>query len=259
MSHVSIDKNSNHVLTMNTEGSSCVVLVCEHASHHIPAKFSGLGMSQEDQTTHAAWDPGALAVAQYMSQGLVAALVASAVSRLVYDCNRPPSARDAMPERSEVIDVPGNRNLSQSDRDGRVAEFYDPFHDAVSAAVARVDAPVIVTVHSFTPVYHGQLRSVEIGILHDTDARLADAMLDTASAHTTANVQRNAPYGPADGVTHTLRKHATDNGHLNVMLEIRNDLIETPAQQEAMAAKIVRWLVDACAGFNISEGVQCRA
>ncbi len=259
MSHVSIDGKSNHVLMVNANGASDVVLVCEHASHYIPAELSGLGLSQMDQTSHAAWDPGALAVAQGMSQHLDATLVAGAVSRLVYDCNRPPSAPDAMPVRSEVIDVPGNRNLSQPSRDARIAEIYHPFHNSVSAALARVNTPILVTVHSFTPVYHGQLRTVEIGILHDTDMRLADAMLGTAAAHTTANVQRNEPYGPGDGVTHTLRKHAIPVGLLNVMLEIRNDLIETPSQQEAMAATISHWLVAACAELSISEGVQCQA
>lgn len=260
MSQVMADKKPGHVVTMSADGASSVVLVCEHASHHIPAEFSNLGMPPADQTSHAAWDPGALAVAQHMAQDLEAALVASTVSRLVYDCNRPPSALDAMRDRSELIDIPGNRNLSQSDRDARVAAFYHPFHDAVSAAIRRVDRPVIVTVHSFTPVYHGRRRSVEIGILHDADTRLADAMLNTASAHMTENVQSNAPYGPDDGVTHTLRKHAIPDGHLNVMLEIRNDLIETPAQQAAMATKIVGWLVDACGRLGLSEvGAKCQA
>ena len=60
----------------------------------------------------------------------------------------------------------------------------------------RVNDPILVTVHSFTPVYHGKKRSVEIGILHDKDARFADAMLETANDHTNAIVRRNKPYGP---------------------------------------------------------------
>jgi predicted N-formylglutamate amidohydrolase len=104
---------------------------------------------------------------------------------------------------------------------------------------------VIVTIHSFTPVYHGQHRAVEIGVLHDSDARLADAMLDIAGRHTPLNVLRNAPYGPQDGVTHTLKEHAIRSGHLNVMIEIRSDLIETQRQQTDMAAMLAGWIAAA--------------
>ena len=246
MSHISDELSVSYVLMSRNVGSSCVVIVCEHASYYIPKSFNTLGLSKADQTSHAAWDPGALGVAKHLARKLDATLVASRVSRLVYDCNRHPSARDAMPVRSEVIEVPGNQNLSQSDRDARIHAFYRPFHNALQDVIRQINNPIIVTVHSFTPVYHGHLRSVEIGILHDTDARLANAMLQVAQEHTAANVQRNEPYGPEHGVTHTLKEHAINDRYLNVMLEIRNDLIETATQQNNMANIIATWLTDAC-------------
>lgn len=255
----STNNSDKHVLVVNPAGVSSVVLVCEHASNFIPESFSALGLSKDDQQSHAAWDPGAMAVAKHMSDGLDAVLVSSDVSRLVYDCNRPPSAASAMPARSEVIDVPGNVGLSDEGRADRAARFYWPFHAEVAAAMERTTAPVLVTVHSFTPIYHGEQRAVEIGILHDSDTRLADAMLETAASHVSLDVQRNAPYGASDGVTHTLQEHAIRDGHLNVMLEIRNDLIETPAQQHAMANSISRWIADACARLNVSGIMQCQA
>lgn len=242
-----------HGLAVNTAGSSSVVLICEHASHDIPSSFDGLGLSQADRLSHAAWDPGALAVAQEMSRHLDAGLVAGRVSRLVYDCNRPPGAPDAMPARSETIEVPGNRNLGPSDREARLDAYYRPFRDAVHRAIEQVNAPIVVTVHSFTPIYHGQARTVEIGILHDSDTRLADAMLQTAGAHIDAKVERNRPYGPQDGVTHTLREHAIRDGYPNVMIEIRNDLIETTEQQGNMAFSLSRWLVGALAALRMAE------
>ncbi|MBB5723710.1 putative N-formylglutamate amidohydrolase [Loktanella ponticola] len=249
----------DYVLSENSDGGSSIVLVCEHASHHIPARFSGLGLSSDARQSHAAWDPGAMGVATLMSKQLDAALVASGVSRLVYDCNRPPSALDAMPARSEVIDVPGNAGLTQADRDARTETYYEPFRAVLAAQIAQTPHPIIVTIHSFTPVYHGALRSVEIGVLHDDDTRLADALMLTAAVHTACDVQRNAPYGPTDGVTHTLIEHAVKHGHLNVMLEIRNDLIATATQQSAMAAMVSRWIVDACAQMNVAGDVSCQA
>lgn len=83
-------------------------------------------------------------------------------------------------------------------------------------------------------------------------------MLATAAAHTDVNVQRNEPYGPEHGVTHTLKQHAIKGGHLNVMLEIRNDLIETGIQQKAMADVISGWLADAFGRTQMPGDVQCR-
>ncbi|SFR60679.1 Predicted N-formylglutamate amidohydrolase [Yoonia tamlensis] len=243
----------------NPTGRSAAVLVCEHASCNIPAALAGLGLSQDARQSHAAWDPGALAVAQRMSQRLDAVLVSSTVSRLVYDCNRPPSAPDAMPAKSEVFDVPGNVGLTQAARDARTNAYYLPFQTALAAQIAKMHAPIIVTIHSFTPVYHGQARAVEIGVLHDDDTRLADAMLETAAAHTSALVLRNDPYGPENGVTHTLREHALPGGHLNVMLEVRNDLIATPATQTAMGDMIAAWVADSVSQITDQGAVQCVA
>lgn len=258
MSHHNIEPLKDAVWSVNLTGSSSVVLVCEHASNEIPAPYKGLGLSSEDRESHAAWDPGAMATARFMSTHLDAVLIAGGVSRLLYDCNRPPHAPDAMPTRSEIIDVPGNIDLTQPERDARVDAIYRPFQSALGKAIQRVAHPVIVTIHSFTPVYHGVTRAVEIGILHDCDTRLADAMLQVAGAHTHTNVLRNAPYGPQNGVTHTLTEHAISGGHLNIMLEIRNDLIKTAAQQEAMAIMLSKWIADAFAGLQEPGTVQCQ-
>lgn len=241
----------------NLRGRSSAVVICEHASAFIPPEFDHLGLPAALRESHVVWDPGALGVARRMSGRLDAVLVAGAISRLIYDCNRPPDAVDAMPARSEVIDIPGNAALDDRARADRIARVYAPFKTALSNTIGRLKDPVIVTVHSFTPVYRGKPRSVELGILHDTDARLADAMLATAERHTSLDVMRNAPYGPEDGVTHTLREHAVRAGHLNVMIEIRNDLIRTPAAQAAMGDLLAAWTADAFAGLGAPGDIAC--
>lgn len=221
---------------VNRAGRHPVVLVCEHASHFIPEKYAGLGLNAAAAKSHAAWDPGAEETAIEMSRIMDAPLVRSRVSRLVYDCNRPPDAESAMPERSEVFEIPGNANLTQEHRNARAAEVYFPFRNLLSEVLDERDAsPVVVTIHSFTPVYNGNLREVEVGFLHDTDQRLADEMLVAFSGYV---VRRNEPYGPEDGVTHTLKEHALPRGCLNVMVEVRNDLIRNSEQCRAMAERL---------------------
>jgi predicted N-formylglutamate amidohydrolase len=228
---------------VNPAGRSPVLLVCEHASAHMPAAFDNLGLGAAERESHIAWDPGAFDTARHLSTLLDAPLVHATVSRLIYDCNRPPLADSAIPERSEATLVPGNENLSDAERQRRVDLVYRPFETLLAQALdARPDLAALVTVHSFTPVYLGHKRTVEIGMLHDTDSRLADAMLAVATGYET---QRNAPYGPTDGVTHTLRHHALPRGLMNVMIEIRNDLIATPEHCAQMAQKLAGWLREA--------------
>lgn len=233
----------------NPEGAGDVLIVCEHASRHILSSFDGLGLDAAALASHIAWDPGALAVAQTMSARLDATLVAQRFSRLLYDCNRPPESPSAVPMVSEIYDIPGNTGLSAIDRQARVDRFYVPFRDTLAACIERRmnvgRPPVLVTVHSFTPVYRGIRREVELGILHGTDSRLADALLETARIGSGLKIRRNEPYGPADGVIHTLDEHAVSRGLLNVMLEIRNDLITDNASQTKMAEWLSRCLTAA--------------
>ena len=113
--------------------------------------------------------------------------------------------------------------------------------------------PVIVTIHSFTPVYKGQTRDAEVEILYDSDSRIADAMLRIAPRQ---DVRRNAPYGSKGGITDTLQEHAVKHGHLNVMIEVCNVLISYNESQTAMVQTLTGWIgralptveADACKG-----------
>lgn len=226
----------------NQDGTSPVLLICEHASHVIPESLSDLGLDTAASQSHVAWDPGALGVALALSESLNATLVSARFSRLVYDCNRPPEAAGAMPSKSEIFDIPGNFDIPAEQRAARIREIYEPFVSAVKTEIAARPTTVLVTIHSFTPVYHGESRTVELGILHDLDTTFADSMLKYPS---TMNTQRNQPYGPEDGVTHTLKLHALPGGLLNVMIEIRNDLIATPSDQQKVADELSNMITQA--------------
>lgn len=241
------------VQVTNSAGASSIVLVCEHASKIIPAEYLDLGLDAQARNSHIAWDPGALGVANKLSTLLDCVLVAGGVSRLIYDCNRPPEAPDAMPSRSELFEIPGNVGLDMAEKSRRVARYYTPFRDRLASVITGRRAPaVIVTIHSFTRVYMGQARTVELGILHDTDSRLAEEILAVASAHTAMKVQRNQPYSAAQGVTHTLRLHGIGNNLVNVMFEIRNDQIATRPDQFRVAGEIAGMLQAAIASLGQS-------
>lgn len=223
----------------NAAAKGRLIVVCEHASNAIPARWGTLGLTEDQRRAHIAWDPGAFAVARGLATRLDAVLMHAPVSRLVYDCNRAPDMTGAMPARSEVYDIPGNATISTAERLARTEAVYLPWaaglHGLIARRIALGLAPVIVTIHSFTPVYFGKPRAAEFGVIHDADPTLALALHAAACHLTHLQCELNAPYSAADDVTHTLRLHATPYGLPNAMLEIRNDLIASDAACEAMA------------------------
>ena len=229
---------------INPSAASSICLVCEHASRYIPASLHRLGLDTHQQQSHAAWDIGALALTRALAGRLDAAAVVARVSRMVYDLNRAPEATDAIVARTEDTDIPGNCGLGDAERAQRYEELSPPFHDMVQAMLDRAPGvPVLVTIHSFTPVWKGVRRDVELGILHDSDDRLARAML--AAAPPGIDARLNEPYAPKDGVTHTLKLHALPRGILNVMIEVRNDLLGDDVAIQTWADRLATMLTRA--------------
>lgn len=227
-----------------------LVLICDHASNLLPEGIAALGgdlgIDPATRVSHAAWDIGALGLARALAPRLAPAtggvvLVSAPLSRLVYDLNRAPDHPAAMPQKSEVHEIPANRTLSPADRLARTEAVCLPFHTTLSTEIARLVAqgrrPALIAVHSFTPVYFGKMRSVEFGVIHDDDTALSLAVLAAAQG-CGLNTQLNEPYSAAGDVTHTIRLHAVPMRLANTMLEVRNDLIADAPAQAAMADRL---------------------
>lgn len=216
----------------HSAGRAPILLVCEHASARLPEQLGTLGLAPEELLEHIAWDPGALDLALALSALLDAPLVHAGMSRLVHDCNRPPESPTAVRAVSERFTIPGNRDLSARARARRVEHCYEPFRTLLEHTIAARTADAadriplaIVTIHSFTPVFDGTVREVELGVLHGSDRSLANRMLPSAASITGLRAERNLPYGPGDEVLHTVEQQAVARGLPGVMLEVRNDLL----------------------------------
>lgn len=234
------------------EGRSPVVLVCEHASAAIPEAEQGLGLSGTDLRQHIAWDIGALGVAQTLSAELDAPLVACNYSRLLVDCNRFPDAADAFVRTSDGVVIPGNQQLSAAERAARLSSIHQPFHAAISALLDQRVAPVVVAVHSFTPVMGGQARQVQLGLLADRDTRLAEAMWRHAAVLTPWDTRVNQPYDANSGVSYTARVHALARQAPHVLLELRQDLIASPSAQQDAAELLAALLRRGAAELGVT-------
>lgn len=249
----SLVSNEAAAMVENPVGSSRIILICEHAGQKVPEYLGSLGLDDEAMSTHIGWDIGAAALSRALSNQLDAALILQRYSRLVYDCNRDFDAFDAIVEESDHVAIPHNSDLSLEQRRRRFEVVYQPFHDAITELVEHrmqthekpAHRSVIVTIHSFTPLYKGQARSLDLGILYDADTRLADVVSELAGDDMTYSSARNQPYSPKDGCMHTIITHGIKHGLLNLMLEVRNDLISDAKGQKQWAQRIAELLTTA--------------
>jgi len=227
---------------VNPEGSGPAVLACDHASARIPRRLGTLGLGPEDRMRHIAWDIGAADVARRLSVRLDSPLVLAGYSRLVVDCNRPLRIADAFAQRSEDTDIPGNSGISDEERAERAEAFYWPYHDAlhqlIETRMRRGSVPILVCVHSFTPVYRGVSRRWHVGVNYRLDARVAAHVLEELRREPDHIVGENEPYEVTLDGDYTALVHAERRGMPHVLFEIRQDLVASEAGAEAWADRL---------------------
>ncbi|MBD9491267.1 MULTISPECIES: N-formylglutamate amidohydrolase [Ensifer] len=230
----------------NPDGKSPFLLLCEHASNRMPRALGDMGLPEHERQRHIAWDIGALALAQHLSLSLDAPLFFTNYSRLVIDCNRPLSAPSFIPEVSETTEIPANRDLSEMERQQRIDTLFRPFADAVSRRLdllqTRGERPFVVGVHSFTPVYFGNQRPWQAGILYRDAEAFAQSLIRDLSSEEQLTIGDNEPYNIHPDEDYTVPVHADARQLPGVLIEVRHDLIDTDAGVKAWGERLTRCL-----------------
>ena len=222
-------------------------ITADHAANTVPDFVNGgdLGISASDMGRHIAFDIGAAGVAKALGELLDGPVICSNFSRLVIDPNRGSDDPTLLMKLYDGTIIPANRHAGADELERRLEACYRPYHAALGNMMHRCADPVLLSIHSFTPQLKGRPpRPWEIGILYAEDDRLARALLDLLNAEDDLTVGDNEPYVghlPGDAVD----THALKHGHLNVLIELRNDLIETEAQQVAWAKRLAPLLEQA--------------
>ena len=230
------------VETVNADGRSSLVLVCDHAANRVPRRLGSLGLDALQLADHISWDPGAADVARRLSAELDAPLVLSGYSRLVIDCNRPLRSAESIAEQSGGVPVPGNRGLSPGERQSRIDALFRPYHAAIARLLdARTERPsLLLSIHSFTPVLNGRPRPWHIGVSCGRDRRLAALMLGALARSGDFSVGDNQPYPIEDAIDYTIPVHGEGRGLPSAMIELRQDGIQTAAGAAAWAARLAQ-------------------
>jgi predicted N-formylglutamate amidohydrolase len=235
------------------QGRSRFLLTCDHASRRLPQKLGNLGLSEEELGRHIAWDLGAAALARRLSATLDAFLIAHNYSRLVVDANRPPSAPDFITTRSERTRVEANEGLSALEVRQRREELFEPYHTRICQELDARDArgvrSILVTVHSFTPVFKDNARAWHAGILYGRDSRLAHLLLESLRRDSELVVGDNQPYRVSDESDYTVVVHGERRGIPHVELEVRQDLLATDSGVDIWSERLALALEEAASSF----------
>lgn len=234
------------VREFNVDGASPFLLVADHYGRRIPRSLRSLGLSEDELTSHIAWDVGIADVATRLSDLLGAHLIAQAYSRLVIDCNRPPGSPSSIPMISEATLVPGNEGLTRQDAEERRRLIFAPYHGRIGQVIEQrrsVRRPtVLIALHSFTPVYAGIARPWHVGTLYHRDRRLAPLLLRHLRAEGDLVVGDNEPYAVSDTSDYSIPVHGEAEELVNCGIEIRHDLIDDDGGQRQWAERLARIL-----------------
>lgn len=232
-----------------THDGSDFLLACDHASNRIPRSLGSLGLSAAQLASHAAWDIGAAGVARRLAELLNATVALQNYSRLVIDCNRPPGSASSIAVRSEYLQIAANEGLTPGAVAERVNAIFRPYHDGLSAVLDRRGRAgrqtLLVAMHSFTPVYHGQPRPWHVGLMFRRDRRLGQALLELLRREPELQVGDQEPYAITDDTDYTIPVHAEARQLAHVGIEIRQDLIADQGGQQAWAARLAPLLTRA--------------
>ena len=227
-------------------GGSPFVLIADHAGQTIPMRLGDLGLPQVEMDRHIGWDIGIAGVAEKLSEKLDAFAILQTYSRLVIDCNRPLDSSSSIVSSSDGTLVPGNQDLPEPQRTARALEIFAPYHARITQELdqrsVQSQAPVLIAMHSFTPVFAGETRPWHVGVLYHRDTRLAHALLAALKEEPDLVVGDNQPYSISDGSDFAVPVHGEQRGLLHVELEIRQDLIADAQGQAQWAQRLARIL-----------------
>jgi predicted N-formylglutamate amidohydrolase len=214
---------------------------CEHGGNQVPAPLRPLFGRSSLLASHRGFDVGALPAARLLAAELEAPLFYAEISRLVVDLNRSLGAPSLHCARIQA--------LPEEQRQAIVREHYTPYRRTVAAHVASTakhGTAIHLSIHSFAPVFRGEVRDCDIGLLFDPArptevgfARALDRRL--SSAFPDLRVRANQPYrGTDDGLTTDLRKLHPESRYVGIEVELNQRKVKSWIERGRLASEMGR-------------------
>ncbi|ODR90567.1 N-formylglutamate amidohydrolase [Sinorhizobium alkalisoli] len=219
-----------------------LVLLADHAMNRLPPEYDRLGLPESAFARHIAYDIGIESLTRQLSAALDSPAVLGCFSRLLIDPNRGEDDPTLIMRISDGAIVPGNHPISTDEWQRRLDRFHRPYHQAVSQTIAEVAAagaraPLVISLHSFTPAWKGVARPWHAAVLWDNDPRAVFPLIERLEAAGDILVGNNEPY---DGALRgdTMYRHCMAAGIPHALIEIRQDLIADDTGVAAWAERL---------------------
>jgi len=223
-----------------------IVLTCEHATNDLPEDYS---WSENDKRNfvdeHWGLDIGAFEAAHALAKELKCVFVHSLYSRLLLDPNRTIVSDTLFRRFGDGKEVDLNKDLTFEEEQKRIKRFYIPYCEALREVSLKIDPTYILSIHSFTPLYQGETRSMEIGVLCGHDSAKLAVDLNEGMNIVGYCSEINKPYDGATtmGAIKSLiyAKHPTKRQ--GITFEFRNDLLSNKKKCKKLmvdTAEVVR-------------------
>jgi len=216
---------------INKDSLNPLILTCEHASARIPEGYDNLGLSKEALDTHIARDKGCKELTELLAEKLKATAFIAGYSRLFIDYNRREHEASLILEESDKVLIPGNKNISDKEREYRINNYHRPYYQAIFAKIRALReqgiTPKIFSIHGFTPQLRGgSYRPWQAGILYVKENPLANQLLAGLKQYKELKTDANVPYDMRQYNTGAAAICGEDIGLENAVIEIRDTEFE---------------------------------
>ncbi|MCB1149110.1 MAG: N-formylglutamate amidohydrolase [Chlamydiia bacterium] len=196
-----------------------LLLSCEHGGNKVPKKYAPLFRGADAALcSHRGYDPGALKLARHLAKNFGAPLIYEEVTRLLIEMNRT--------LRSPTLFSEFTKELPEAEKKELIARYHAPYRARI---LETLKTPALhFSVHSFTPVFNGVRRTLDIGLLYDPGRSLEKRIAKQLKEHLSPRftVRMNQPYkGIADGLTKELRRKFPDTLYAGIELEVNQSIV----------------------------------
>ena len=226
-------------------GPAPVVVICEHASHRVPPPLAKNDSDDPMLLSHWGWDIGVREVGRMVVQQLDAVAVMARFSRLVCDANRDPLQGTFIRSQIEGRPLSFNQSLTDLEVDRRIETYHTRYHRAVHDLIdERVSFGghfVLLSIHSFTPVWGHGVRDLDFGVLFSMYDDLAHQLSEQLRMQG-YQVALNQPYSAANGMAYSVERHGQSHNIPFLELEINQARLGSLDQARAIGQDLAQAL-----------------
>jgi predicted N-formylglutamate amidohydrolase len=233
----SVQTDAYEVVQAERQGQYPIVFTCEHASNALPKDWTWPPEDGWITGTHWAFDIGAAAVTRRLVERSGSLGILARFSRLLIDPNRDVNAANLCRQDAGGSPIRLNLAVTEQEFQKRLKNFYQPYHETVDRCIRDTPKAPVVAIHSFTPVYAGEARGMEVGVLFDHSDDLAAAVAEALREQGLV-VAMNAPYSGKNGMMFSAYRHAHDHGREALELELRQDLLQSEGACNDLADRV---------------------